>query len=160
VTGARAGPPWHALLAPLPPDVVPHERPVVPPELRGSPSSAAIAGWTSLVLELSAGPAGLRVLQLVLDGTGTPISASDHVLYRSDDSAGSVRAEIEQQSIGGRLEPDGSLKGTCWHVVGPEPAEGEEPAWDMTPREPTAAEIAGLRALVAELLLRRPPAAG
>jgi hypothetical protein len=128
---------------------------VASPEILASPAGAAIAGWQNLVLELSAGAAGSRILHVLLDRTGQPISASDHVLYRSPHPTdSSASAQIEQESIGGRLEPDGSFRGTHWHVVGPEPPDDEEPRWAMTPRPPTIAEIAALRALVAELLGR------
>ena len=149
--------PWHALLAPLPAGAVPHRRAVVPPEPPSSPVSAAIAGWSSVGLELSAGAAGLRIVQVLVDHRGQPLSASDHMLYRSAHPHDrSAPAHIEQESIGCRIDPDGSFRGTCWRVVGPEPAEGEEPQWTMAPRPPTAEEIATLRSLVAELLLRGP----
>lgn len=166
VPGARflelelpARPAWHVLLGPLPPGAVPRRAPVAPPEVLASPAGAAIAGWESLVLDLSAGEAGGRILQVLLDHTGRPISASDHVLYRSPhptDASGP--AMIEQQSIGGSIEPDGSFHGTCWHVSGPEPPDDEEPRWAMIPRPPTDAEIEALRALVTELLARQRPA--
>jgi hypothetical protein len=120
--------------------------------------SAEIAGWSSVALELSAGAAGLRIVQVLVDQQGQPLSASDHVLYRSTPpNDRSAPAHIEQESIGGRIEPDGSFRGTCWRVVGPEPAEGEEPQWTMAPRAPTDEEIATLRILVAELLRRPTP---
>jgi hypothetical protein len=155
VSQSRA--PWHVLLGPLPPAAVPRRTPAVPPQALSSLAGAAIAGWTSLVLDLSAGEAGLRIVQVLLDETGRPISASDHVLYRSrrpGDISGA--AELEQQSIGGRLEPDGSFRGSCWDVIGPEPADGEDPQWTMTPRPPTTAEVAALRELVDDLVRRQP----
>ena len=153
--------PWHALLGPLPIGAAPRRTPVTSPEVLASPVGAAIAGWENLGLELSAGAAGLRLLHVLLDQTGQPISASDHVLFRSPHPTElSAPPQIEQESIGGRLEPDGSFRGTCWHVVGPEPPDGEDPQWTMTPRAPTDAEIAALRALVAELLRRDTPNRG
>jgi ribosomal protein S18 acetylase RimI-like enzyme len=150
-------PAWHALLGPLPPGTAPSRTPVGPPEVLRSPAGAAIAGWENLVLELSAGDAGLRVLQVLMDQTGQPISASDHVLYRSPHpSDPSAPAEMEHQSIGGRIESGGAFRGTCWHASGPEPPEGQEPRWHMISRPPTAAEIAALLGLVAELLKRSP----
>ena len=155
--------PWHVLLGPLPAEAVPRRKPVASPEILATPAGAAIAGWENLVLELSAGAAGLRVLQVLLDQTGQPISGSDHVLYRLEgvspagNREGHAPARIQQESIGGRFEPDGTFRGTCWHVVGPEPADGEDPQWEMTPREPTAQEVAALRGLVAELLQRQEP---
>ena len=149
-------PSWHALLAPLPPDAVPTRRPVVTAELAATPEGATVAGWSSVVLELSAGADGLRVLQVVVDDSGVPIGASDHVLFggtaagQPDEAAPILRHE----SIGGRFEPDGAFRGTCWLVTGPEPAEGEKPRWDMAPRAPEPAEVEALRALVKDLLRR------
>lgn len=124
-------------------------------ETVASPAGDAIAGWENLSLELSAGAAGSRIVQVLLDRTGQPISASDHVLHRSPHPAdSSAPAQIEQESVGGRFEADGSFRGTHWQVTGAEPPDGEEPQWTMTPRPPTPAEIGSLRSLVAELLRR------
>ncbi len=148
--------PWHALLAPLPAEALPRRRPVASPELVASGAAAAIAGWEGLLVELTAGEAGLRMIQVLVDAEGRLLSASDHVLFRS---AASDPVLIRQESIGGRFEPDGTFGGTHWVVEGPEPGEEEEPRWAMTPRPPTDAEIAGLRSLVAEVLRRAPPGA-
>jgi len=77
-------PPWHALLGPLPAGSAPRLSPVGPPALHGTPEGAVVAGWETLVLELSAGSAGLRVLQVLRDAEGRLLSASDHVLFRSE----------------------------------------------------------------------------
>ena len=37
--------PWHALLAPLPNDVIVRRQPVASPEVLSTPEAAAIAGW-------------------------------------------------------------------------------------------------------------------
>jgi hypothetical protein len=116
--------------------------------------SSAIAGWVSLVLELSAGAAGLRIVQVLLDGSGQPLSASDHVLFRSEPAGPRDAVPIRQESIGGRFEPDGSFRGTFWLMTGAEHVDKSEPEWEMTPREPTPAEVSGLKALVAELMRR------
>jgi hypothetical protein len=133
---------------------------VASPEILATPAGSAIAGWDNLSLELSAGTAGLRVLLVLLDQTGQPLSASDHVLYWSaGDALGPTGtpgpAQIRHESIGGRFESDGTFRGTCWSIVGPEPPDGEEPQWHMTPREPSASEVGTLRSLVAELLRRQ-----
>jgi hypothetical protein len=152
---------WHALLAPLPPEATPCRQPVAPPEVLATPAGAAVAGWEQLVVELSAGAAGLRVVMVVLDATGQPISASDMVLYRSEVAGGTgaegacSSVEIHQESVGGRLEPDGMFRGTHWRMVGREPIDDEDPKWESTPSEPSVAEVAGLKALVAELLRRQ-----
>jgi hypothetical protein len=156
-----AGPhPWHALFAPLPQDAVPRRQPVGTPEVLATAAGAAIAGWERIVLDLSAGPAGLRVIHVVLDGQERVISASDMVLYRlpaaqPGDPAG---AEIRQESVGGRFEADGSFRGTRWLTVGPEPEDDTPPDWTMTPSEPSDADVAALRVLVADMLGRAPPA--
>jgi hypothetical protein len=142
---------WHALLAPLPAGAEPRVTPVGPAESQESP----IAGWTSLALELSAGEAGLRLLQVTLDREGRPISASDHVLFRFPDESPRGPARIRQESIGGRLEPDGSFHGTVWLVEGDEPPGESEPEWEMTPRAPTSVEASLLLDLVTELMRRQ-----
>ena len=147
--------PWHALLASLPPGARPVRKPIAPPEILATAQGSAIAGWTHVTLELSDVGRGLRHLLITLDETGRPISASDHVLFSApnpEDPAGP--ADMRQESIGGRLEANGSFRGTCWLVTGPEPIDDEEPTWDMRPRAPDEAEIVRLKALVAELMCR------
>jgi hypothetical protein len=144
--------PWHALLAPLPPDATPRTSPVAP----ASVPAEAIAGWISLVLELSAGPAGVRIIHVLLDAGGRPLSASDHVLFRSEPVLPGERAPMRQESIGGRFEDDGSFRGTCWLVTGLESVDDAMPDWEMAPRTPTESEVTELKALVGEMLRRRP----
>ncbi|HLF95985.1 MAG TPA: hypothetical protein VI457_02490 [Methylococcaceae bacterium] len=157
--------PWHALLVPLPPDAVLRRQPVAPPEIRDTPQGAAIAGWEQVTAELSAGAAGLRHVLVVLDGAGQPISACDTVLYRREipreagepGASSAVECEIEfyQESLGGRLEPDGSFRGTRWRTVGLETMDDGEPRMESTPSEPSADDVAGLKALVADVLRRQ-----
>jgi len=154
--------PWHTLFGPLPADTVPRRQPVGTPEVLATPAGAAIAGWEQLVLHLSAGGTGLRVVHVVLDGEGRPISASDMVFYRTDPPGTGgpddppTPAEIRQESVGGRFGTDGSFRGTRWLTVGPEPKDEDAPQWESTPSEPNAADVAALRALVAEMLRRSP----
>lgn len=157
-------PSWHALLAPIPADAQPNRQPVGSAEVLATPAGAAIAGWEQLVLELPLGPLGHRVVLVVLDRFGTVISASDSVLYRYElPEPSSLRStpvypvEILYEGVGGRFEPDGTFRGTRWRLVAPEPAEGEEPQWESTATEPNAVDVAALRALVVQLLERRPP---
>ena len=109
-----AGVPWHELLAPLPADALPRRQPIAAPEVLARPEAAAIADWQQLIVELSAGSAGLRILLVVLDGSGRPISASDAVLRTEtvsdmgDDAAVAVRHVHE--NIAGRIEEDGSAR--------------------------------------------------
>jgi hypothetical protein len=150
---------WHRLLAPLPADVAPRRKPVAPPEILATPEGASITGWENLTVELSAGTAGLRHVLLVLDGTGTPIAASDAVLFRLEGHADQTngRAVIRQESIGGRIQEDGTFLGTCWSTEGPEP-EGEEEWKAPSERsEPSANQIEALLALVADVARRQPP---
>jgi hypothetical protein len=148
--------PWHALLAPVPHDAVPTRKAVGSPEVLASPEGASIAGWEQVTLQLSAGRAGLRSLLVVLDATARPIAASDHVLFWSPGDGPFAPAQVRQESIGGRLEADGSFTGTCWLVTGPEPEDDEPPQWDSAHRPPSTTEIAALLRLVTELLARSP----
>lgn len=153
--------PWHALLAPLPPDAIPRRQPVATPEIQAKPEAAAIAGWEQLTVDLSAGAAGLRIVMVLLDAAGQPIVASDAVLYRMEATEGGgadPRRTVEylHESVGGRLEPDGTFRGARWRMVGVETV-GRDPAqWESTPVEPSEADVAALKALVADVLRRRP----
>ena len=144
---------WHALLAPLPAEAQARRRSVAPAAGLDPGAAAAIAGWSSLVLDLSA-DGGLRVVQVLVDGQGRPLSASDHVMFRSPGRDGSERPWVRQESIGGRFEVDGSFRGTYWQVEGPEPKDDEPPRWRPVPRPPTSDEVAGLVALVEEVRRR------
>lgn len=154
--------PWHTLLGPLPAGAVPLRKAVASPETLATPSGWAIAGWEQLTVELSAGNAGLRVVLVVLDASGQPISASDAVLYRIEAPRGCTTGKpdapvrICQDSIGGRIEPDGTFRGTVWHTEAPEPAGEEEPTWESKRSEPTAGQISALMDLVAEVVRRQP----
>jgi hypothetical protein len=154
-------PPWHALLAPLPADARVQRKPVLPPELRGSPTSAAIAGWEQLTVLISAGEAGLRHVLVTLDETGRAISAGDLALFqaRVTDASGAVLIDHLQESIGGRFEPDGRFLGTRWRVTGRYPPETEEPPLESVPSAPSKAETEALRALVADVLAHAPRSA-
>ena len=143
-------PSWHALLGPLPAEVVPERRPVGSAELLASPLGQPIAGWEQLSINLSAGAAGLRSVLVVLDAAGALLSASDAVLYRSGDDD---RAAILQLSLGGRFESDGSFHGTRWHSVAVERGE-QDPEWESTPSSPSPEDVESLRALVTEVIRR------
>lgn len=143
--------PWHALLAPLPDDAVVRRRPVLPPEIAARPESAAVAGWEQLTLELSVPGKGMRHLLVVLDEKGRAISAADHVMYRAELGGDVV---FFQESVGGRLEEDGSFRGTRWRTLGLESAKEDEAKLDPLPAAPTEAEANALKALVAEIMKR------
>jgi len=125
-------------------------RPVLSAELAARPESAAIAGWESVTMDLSAGAAGSRHVMVTLDADGVPISASDWVLYCSGEPP-----EYVHENVGGRIEPDGSFRGTRWRTVMVEAPDSDEPL----PREavrsdPTPDDVAGLMRVVNELLGR------
>jgi hypothetical protein len=159
---APSHPTWHVLLGPLPADAVPRHQPVASPEVLASPTGWAVAGWEQLVLYLSAGTAGSRIILVILDGQGTLLSASDAVLYRMGLSGGpppsdcDAPAMIRQDSVGGRFEPDGSFRGTRWHSVTAERGGEVELERELTPSEPSPDDVAGLRVVVAEMIRRRP----
>jgi hypothetical protein len=160
---AERRPAWHALLAPLPAEAVPVCQPVAPPEVLASAAGASLAGWAQLLLYLSAGAAGSRWVLVVLDDSGAPLSASDAVLYRVDPAGTAATppcdasARIHQESVGGRFERDGSFRGTRWRSVALDVGGDEDLAWESSAAEPSGAEVAALRALVADVLSRRPP---
>ena len=154
--------PWHALLAPIPADAVLSRKPVASPEILATPHGSAIAGWEQLTIELSAGAAGLRHIMVVLDAAGLPISAGDTVLYQRsrvplpDASEEVGDTEFYQESVGGRIEQDGSFRGTRWRTVGVDKAGSDEPQLESTPSAPTEADVIGIKALVAEVMRRMP----
>lgn len=147
---------WHALLAPLPAGVRPQRRRVGVTADLDPAAAQAVAGWSSLVVDLTAGADGLRVVQVLIDAEGHPLSASDHVLFRSGGRDDTGRPWTRQENIGGRFETDGAFRGTYWQVEGPEPADDEPPRWTPVPRAPTREEVAGLVALVEEVRRRGP----
>jgi hypothetical protein len=102
-------------------------------------------------LDLSAGSGGLRVIHIVLDAADQPIAASDLVYYRSD-APGASTTNHRQESIGGRFEPDGSFRGTCWLSTAIGPAGATDLSWDLKPSEPRPDQVASLRALVVSVL--------
>ena len=81
---------WHSLLGPLPANVRARRRPIAAATGLDPAAAAAIAGWSSLVLDLPAA-GGLRVVQVLLDAEGRFLSASDHVLFRLAARDGSGR---------------------------------------------------------------------
>lgn len=120
----------------------------------GMPEASAIAGWESITVELSAGEAGLRHVMVTVDASGTPLSAGDTVLYNiAPRQPGNARYVTE--SIGGRLESDGSFHGTRWHTDSEAQPDDDSPPVEATPSTPDADEVAALLALVADLLRRQ-----
>jgi hypothetical protein len=143
-------PDWQALFAPLPDDAEVRVRPVLSAELAGKPEAAAIAGWESVTVDLSAGAAGSRHVMVTLDANGVPISASDWVLYASGEPR-----EYVHENVGGRIERDGTFRGTRWRTVMAEVPDSDEPLPRETTRsDPTPEDVAGLMRVVRELLAR------
>jgi hypothetical protein len=125
-------------------------RSVLSAELPAKPESAAVAGWESVTVDLSAGAAGSRHIMVTLDAKGVPISASDWVLY----SSGEPR-EYVHENVGGRIEPDGTFRGTRWRTVMAEAPDADEPQPRETVRsDPTPEDVQGLMQVVRELLRR------
>lgn len=150
---ASPPPAWHALLAPLPPAAAPTRRRIGPEMSSPDAPDSAIAGWSELVLDLSAGATGSRVIQVVLDPTDRPLAASDLVYFRPE-PADRPDSHHRQESIGGRFEEDGSFRGTCWIGTATGPAEGEIFHWDLTPSQPVEEQVAALRRLVTAVVAR------
>ena len=133
------------------------------PEVLARPEGAAIAGWQQLTIDLSDPGAGLRNVLVVLDETGAAISANDSVLYRTelpDGEAGDPRPAVrwEHESVGGRLEHDGRFLGTRWltiTVTDPDSDDEEHVRRrEATPSAPSDADVAAIKALVAEVRRR------
>lgn len=146
---------WHQLLAPLPDDVTVKSQPVASPELAATTDVSAIAGWHQLTCEMSGGAAGLRHLLVVLDQTGQPISAGDYVLRCSPVDASLTR--FEHESIGGRLERDGTFNGTChWMVfIRPDDSDEQSEPVEASSRRPANEEVEALKSLVATIIQKR-----
>jgi hypothetical protein len=147
---------WHKLLAPIPESTVIKSQPVASPELAATTDVSAIAGWQQLTCMMSAGAEGLRHVLVVLDQTGRPISASDHVLRCTP--AGDGLTRYEHESVGGRLEEDGTFNGTYhWTVfVGPDDADEHSDPVESNSRRPTPEETVALKDLVARLTRSAP----
>ena len=140
-------PAWLALFAPLPEDARLERKPVLPEALRGRPGSEAIEGWQNLSINLSC-EAGLRHVMVTLDASGAPISGGDWVLVEEDG------LDIHD-NVGGRLEADGSFRGTRWRTVMREvPGQDEPEVVESVPSTPSDADVAAIKRLVAELLER------
>ena len=142
---------WHKLLSPIPEGTIVKSQPVASPELAATTDVSAIAGWRQLTCMMSAGADGLRHVLVVLDQTGRPISAGDHVLRCTP--AGDGLTRYEHESVGVRLEEDGTFNGTYhWMVlVGPDADEQSEPV-QASSRRPTPEETQALKDIVAVMV--------
>ena len=148
---------WHSLLAALPNDAELKSQPVVPPELAAKAEMAAVAGWRQVTCEMSAGEAGLRHVLVVLDETGRPISAGDHVLTCRPIEGSPALTRYEHESVGGRLEQDGTFNGTYHRMVFIQPTDSDaedHEAIESHSRPPTLEETVALKAIVASIMAR------
>ena len=134
---------------------------MAPPEVLARPEGAAVAGWQQILLHLSDVPRGSRTILVLVDADGRPLSASDGVVYRIElpqGTAGDPRPAVrfEMENVGGRLEPDGRFLGTRWRTVSLQHGEDDEDVTrlESTPSAPSEADIAAIKALVAEILRR------
>lgn len=151
-------PTWLALFAPLPADAVVARKPVASPELVASGKVDAIAGWESITVNLSDVATGMRHVMVTLDGHGRLLSASDLVLFHREEHRGRHVVTIyDQQNVGGRFEPDGSFHGTRWQTRTEQIGDDDEHAHTTSlPSQPSASDVAALRALVEDVIERAP----
>ena len=150
-------PGWLTLLAPLPPDVKPVRKPVASAEQIANGTAGPIADWVSLSVNLSA-PEGSRNVLITLDGHGKLLSAGDHVMFVSKASRmDRPIAAYEHHSVGGRYAEDGSFHGTRWISHGEQDVDDADDVGRVTsstPSTPSAEDIAGLNAVVADVMKR------
>jgi hypothetical protein len=148
-------PDWLALLAPLPRDVKPERKPVASAEQIEDGTAGPIADWVSLSVNLSA-PHGSRNVLVTLDGDGHVLSAGDHVMFVSQAARLDRPIAIyDHHSVGGRYAPDGSFHGTRWLTRNELEDGTDDPvATASTPSQPSDADVAALRALVADIVMR------
>lgn len=123
----------------------------MPPEILATPAGASVAGWEQLVVHLSDPCKGLRMVLVVVDASGAAISASDAVFSQIPGEPPQLRHE----SIGGRVEADGSFRGTSWLSVCDDPGDDQPANLQSTPTTPTTDEVAALRGLLDEVLRRQ-----
>ena len=149
-------PAWLSLFAPLPADAVIERKPVASPELVASGKADAIAGWESITVGLSDPAAGMRHVQITLDGSGKLLSASDMVLFHRHEQRDHDAVTIfDQENVGGRFEDDGSFRGTRWHTRTEQIGDDDEHAQlTSRPSPPSTADAASLRTLVDDVLTR------
>ena len=76
-------------------------------------------------------------------------------MYRSESvQDGEAITEYRHESLGGRLEADGSFRGTRWHMLTVQAADGREIRQEAIPSEPDAGDVRALKALADEMLRR------
>ena len=150
-------PPWLSLLAPLPHDVVPQRKPVATAEQLANGTAGPIAGWQSIIVNLSEPAFGLRHVQITLDEQGRLLSGGDLVMFvRETSPDGEVATLTDHESLGGRFEEDGSFRGTHWKATLESSADDDESSVTRSAqhRQPSEEEIAELRRIIADVLDR------
>jgi hypothetical protein len=150
-------PAWHALFAPIPETAVVERKPVASPQQLADGSASPIAGWDSIIVNLS-GAHGLRHVMVTLDANDTLIAGGDTVLFEHTERRGVVEVAVfDHENIGGRFEHDGSFHGTYWQTRTEQIGDDDEGAViESTPFPPTAEQVAALRRVIAEVLRRAP----
>ena len=152
-----ANPAWLALFAPLPDDAAVERKPVASPELIASGKADPIAGWDSVSVHLS-DVAGVRHVLITIDANDQLLSASDMVLFqRSEQRGKAVMTIYDQENVGGRVEEDGSFRGTRWVTHTEQIGDDDEHAHTTSlPSPPSPADVTSLRAIVDAVLKRAP----
>ena len=151
---------WLSLLVPLPADAKPERKPVASAEQLAQGTAGPIAGWQSVTVNLSEPADGLRHVQVTLDEQGRLLAGGDHVMFvRETNPDGGEATLTEHESIGGRFEPDGSVRGTYWKMTLESSPDGDEETSITRSAENRPAsvdEVLALRRIIADLLGRLP----
>ena len=149
-------PSWLALLSPIPEAVKVERKPVASAEQLAQGTAGPIAGWQSIIVNLSEPDYGLRHLQITLNEHGDLLAGVDHVMFvRETSPDGSEATLTEHVSVSGRFERDGSFLGTHWQMVLERGADDDASVTRSAEhRRPTDEEVAMLRRLIDGVLTR------
>ena len=149
-------PSWLALLSPLPPDATVERRPVASAEQLAHGTAGPIAGWQSVIVNLSAPGLGFRNVHVTVDEHGALLSGGDHVMFARETAPSGEVMVSDHESVGGRFEEDGSFHGTHW-IMRLE-SRGDDQDAETTSavsRPPTEHEIVMLRRIVDDMLSKQ-----
>lgn len=150
-------PSWLSLLAAIPADAKPARKPVASAEQLATGTAGPIAGWQSVIIDLSEPSIGLRHVQITLDENGDLLSGGDYVMFVRETGPNECDAKLtEHINIGGRFEKDGSFRGTHWHtLLETDPNDDEKSTTKHAHhRAPSEDEVAALRRIIADVLRR------
>ena len=155
-SGTEMRPPWLALLAPLPGDCIADTKPVASAEQVAAGTAGPITDWQNVSVHLSEPRHGLRHVLVTLDGAGTLLAASDHVMFvRKTTPDGDVATLTDHESVGGRFESDGSFLGTrASMTLETDPETDASLPTRTDQRSPTEGEVAALRRIVDAVVSR------